>query len=83
MGIAGRQRQAYVVTLIDLHSRALVSWAATDHMRTSLITDALDMGIPFQPGRDRIDPEPHFSSSMIFTINVEGGQASPRNASTF
>ncbi|WP_242606361.1 IS3 family transposase [Protofrankia symbiont of Coriaria ruscifolia] len=33
---------AYVATVIDLHSRAVVGWAAADHMRTSLITDALD-----------------------------------------
>jgi transposase InsO family protein len=36
---------AYVATVIDLHSRALVGWAIDDHMRTSLITDALDMAI--------------------------------------
>lgn len=35
----------YVATVIDLHSRALIGWAADDHMRTSLITDALDMAI--------------------------------------
>lgn len=36
---------AYVATVIDLHSRALIGWAIADHMRTSLITDALDMAI--------------------------------------
>jgi len=36
---------AYVATVIDLHSRTLIGWAADDHMRTSLITDALDMAI--------------------------------------
>jgi putative transposase len=36
---------AYVATVIDLHSRALVGWAIADHMRTSLITDALNMAI--------------------------------------
>jgi transposase InsO family protein len=36
---------AYVATVIDLHSRVLVGWAIGDHMRTSLITDALDMAI--------------------------------------
>lgn len=36
---------AYVATVIDLHSRALIGWAAADHMRTSLITEALDMAI--------------------------------------
>src|SRR5699024_6220639 len=30
---------------IDLHSRALVGWAIDDHMRTSLVTDALDNAI--------------------------------------
>lgn len=36
---------AYLATVIDLHSRRLVGWAIDDHMRTSLVTDALDMAI--------------------------------------
>src|SRR5660397_101763 len=36
---------AYVATVIDLHSRALIGWAAADHMKTCLLTDALDMAI--------------------------------------
>jgi putative transposase len=36
---------AYVATVIDLHSRAIVGYAVADHMRTSLVTDALDMAI--------------------------------------
>ena len=36
---------AYLATVIDLHSRALVGWATDEHMRTDLITDALDMAI--------------------------------------
>lgn len=36
---------AYMATVIDLHSRRLVGWAVADHMRTSLVTDALDMAI--------------------------------------
>jgi transposase InsO family protein len=36
---------AYLATVIDLHSRAVVGWAIDDHMRTSLVTDALDMAI--------------------------------------
>ncbi len=36
---------AYLATVIDLHSRALVGWAIDDHMRTELVTDALDMAI--------------------------------------
>lgn len=35
----------YLATVIDLHSRALVGWAVDDHMRTSLVTDALDMAL--------------------------------------
>ncbi len=36
---------AYLATVIDLHSRALVGWAIADHMRTELVTDALDMAV--------------------------------------
>ncbi len=36
---------AHLATVIDLHSRAVVGWAVDDHMRTSLVTDALDMAI--------------------------------------
>lgn len=31
--------------MIDLYSRTLVGYAIADHMRTDLITDALDMAI--------------------------------------
>lgn len=33
----------YLATVIDCCSRALVGWAIADHMRTALVTDALDM----------------------------------------
>lgn len=36
---------AYLATVIDLHSRAVVGWAIADHMRTELVTAALDMAI--------------------------------------
>lgn len=36
---------AYAATVIDLHSRAIVGYAIADHMRSSLVTDALDMAI--------------------------------------
>ena len=36
---------AYLATVIDLHSRKVVGWALADHMRTELVTDALDMAI--------------------------------------
>ncbi|MCT2121407.1 IS3 family transposase, partial [Dietzia cinnamea] len=36
---------AYLATVIDLHSRMVVGWAVADHMRTELVTDALEMAI--------------------------------------
>ena len=33
----------YLATVIDCCSRALVGWAVGDHMRTTLVTEALDM----------------------------------------
>ena len=36
---------AYVATVIDLYSRAIVGYAIADHMHTSLVTDALEMAI--------------------------------------
>jgi putative transposase len=36
---------AYCATVIDLHSRALVGWAIAEHMRTDLVTAALDMAL--------------------------------------
>jgi putative transposase len=36
---------AYLATVIDLHSRAVVGWAIADHMRTELVIDALDMAL--------------------------------------
>jgi transposase InsO family protein len=34
---------AYLATVIDLASRRVVGWALADHMRTDLVTDALEM----------------------------------------
>lgn len=50
------QGWAYLTTVIDLYSRALVGWALDTHMRTSLVTDALDMAL-----RDR-----HPDGAVIF-----------------
>jgi len=36
---------AYLATVIDLHSRKVIGWAVADHMRTELVTAALDMAI--------------------------------------
>lgn len=35
----------YVAVLIDLFSRRIVGWAAADHMRTELVTEALSMAV--------------------------------------
>ena len=35
----------YLATVIDLHSRRVVGWAVDDHMRTTLVTDALTMAL--------------------------------------
>jgi transposase InsO family protein len=36
---------AYMATVIDLHDRSVIGWAVADHMRTSLIVEALDMAL--------------------------------------
>jgi transposase InsO family protein len=36
---------AFLATVIDLHSRMVVGWAMSDHMRTDLVVAALDMAI--------------------------------------
>jgi putative transposase len=36
---------AYLATVIDLHSRAVVGWAIAEHLRTELVTAALDMAL--------------------------------------
>jgi transposase InsO family protein len=43
--IRTRDGWAYLATVIDLHSRAVVGWAVAGHMRTSLVPAALDMAI--------------------------------------
>jgi putative transposase len=41
--IMTREGWAYLATVIDLSSRRVVGWALADHMRTSLVEDALSM----------------------------------------
>lgn len=36
---------AFLATVIDLHSRRVVGWAVADHMRTELVTQALQMAL--------------------------------------
>jgi transposase InsO family protein len=41
----------YLAGIIDLHSRRIVGWSMADHMRTDLVSDALDMALARrQPG---------------------------------
>lgn len=40
----------YLATVIDICSRRVVGWSIADHMRTELVTDALDMAITTRGG---------------------------------
>ncbi len=42
-GQHGHGKNLYLATVIDCYSRRLVGWALADHMRTELVTDALEM----------------------------------------
>jgi len=45
----------YLATVLDVYSRRIVGWSYADHMRTSLIVDAVDMAIEQRkPGRGLI-----------------------------
>ena len=45
----------YLVAVQDLYSRRIVGWAMADHLRTELVTDALEMALTHrQPGRGLI-----------------------------
>lgn len=35
----------YLATVIDIRSRHVIGWSIADHMRTSLVTDALEMAV--------------------------------------
>ncbi|MFE0513178.1 IS3 family transposase [Streptomyces sp. NPDC058964] len=41
----------YLATVIDVHSRRLLGWSIADHMRTQLVTDALNMAVRTRGGR--------------------------------
>ncbi len=44
----------YLATVIDLHSRRVVGWAVADHMRTDLVTDALQMALTQRRPKGRV-----------------------------
>ncbi|MFC5800869.1 IS3 family transposase [Streptomyces formicae] len=41
----------YLATVIDICSRKVVGWSIADHMRTSLVTDAIEMAVAARGGR--------------------------------
>ncbi|MFJ7062942.1 IS3 family transposase [Streptomyces microflavus] len=43
----------YVAAVIDICSRKVVGWSIADHMRTSLVTDAIEMAVAARGGRVR------------------------------
>jgi putative transposase len=48
----------YLATVIDCYSREVVGWSMADHMRTSLVCDAITMAA----GRGRLQPDAIFHS---------------------
>ena len=66
---------AYLATVIDLHSRALVGWSLDTHMRTSLVTEALDMALarrrPTAPVIYHSDRGTQFTSNVFAEYCVE------------
>ena len=45
---------AYVATVIDLHSRKIVGYAVANHMRTEMVTEALDMALARRRPKGRV-----------------------------
>ncbi len=41
----------YLATVFDICSRRVVGWSIADHMRTSLVTDAIEMAVAARCGR--------------------------------
>lgn len=49
----------YLATVIDICSRKVVGWSIADHMRTSLVTDAIEMAVAARGGRGPRRRFPH------------------------
>ena len=60
---------AYLATVIDISSRRVVGWALADHMRTELVTEALEMAFG-----NRRPPK-----GAIFHSDYAGVRVMPRN----
>jgi putative transposase len=44
---------SYLAVVLDIHTRRIVGWQVTSHMRQSLVTDALEMAIASRKERDQ------------------------------
>jgi putative transposase len=81
---------AYLATVIDLHSRAVVGWAIADHMRTDLVTAALDMALthrahrPVSSSTATAEPNTPHESSPNTALPAESADHSdePESATT-
>ena len=72
----------YLATVIDLESRRVVGFAVADHMRASLVCDALEMaitqrrpapGLIFHADRGSDTPRGRSASSSTSTTSLLGG----------
>jgi putative transposase len=68
---------AYLATVIDLHSRAVVGWAIAEHMRTELVTAALNMALAHRdPPKDVIfhsDRGTQYTSTIFAEYCTQNG----------
>ena len=67
-----------MATVIDLHSRALVGWALDCHMRTSLITDALQMALDRRQPTDSVIFHSDYAEVCVKPENSDFGCAALR-----
>jgi transposase InsO family protein len=65
----------YLATVIDCYSRRLVGWAVADHMRTSLVTDALTAAATRGGGRALAGAIFHSDHGSVYTSNDYAGCA--------
>ncbi|WP_373887328.1 DDE-type integrase/transposase/recombinase [Actinomyces bowdenii] len=56
--VSARGRVVYLATVLDCATRKVVGYALADHMRTSLVRDAIDMAVRGIPHHPRLDDLP-------------------------
>lgn len=57
----------YLAAVMDLHSRRILGWATADHLRTELVTDALQRARSTRTGRDLSGTILHSDRGTQFT----------------